>query len=124
MEDSLNASVDPLLGPLMHSVLDAVIAVDSHGLVVAWNDVATTTFGWTPKEAYGRSLGELIVPPHHRANHRAGMRRYQETGIARVLNRRIEITAVDKTGREFPVELSIVTSPDSEGSFHWFSARH
>jgi PAS domain S-box-containing protein len=113
MKNSLNMNDDPLLGPLMHSVLDAVIAVDSHGLVVAWNNIATTTFGWTPEEAYGHSLNELIVPPHHRANHRAGMRRYQETGIARVLNRRIEITAVDKTGREFPVELSIVTSPDS-----------
>ena len=113
MLDGSNANADELLGPLMRSVLDAVIAVDTHGIVVAWNDVAVRTFGWTATEAVGRALGELIVPEHYRAHHQAGMRRFQQTGEARVVNRRIEISAIDKAGREFPVELSIVTTTET-----------
>ena len=107
------STVGAALGPIMRSVLDAVIAVDAQGCVVAWNDAATRTFGWTATEAVGRPLGELIVPERHRAGHQSGMRRYQQTGEARVVNRRIEIAALDKAGREFPVELSIVATPDA-----------
>ncbi len=105
----------------MRSVLDAAIAVDSRGFVVAWNKVAALTFGWTATEAVGRPLSELIIPERHRAGHQAGMHRYQETGEARVVNRLIEIAAVDKAGREFPVELSIVATPDAgEAAFIGF----
>ena len=38
------------------------------------------------------------------------MRRFHETGEAPVLNQRLELSALDKSGREFPVELT-VTSP-------------
>jgi PAS domain S-box-containing protein len=92
-------------------MLDAVVVVDADGVVVAWNDAATRMFGWTRTEAMGRSMGELIVPTQHRKSHHLGMRRFQATGEARVLNRRIEITAIDKAGREFPIELAIVATP-------------
>ncbi|MDB5397267.1 MAG: response regulator [Rhodospirillales bacterium] len=109
------------LGLLAASVLDAVVAIDGDGIVVAWNPTAERTFGWTPDEAIGRSMGELIVPPQHRQSHSQGMVRYQQTGEARVLNRRIEIAAIDKSGREFPIELSIVPmSADSPAVFVGF----
>ena len=113
LADRPDFNSDPLLHPIMQSVLDAVIAIDAQGVVVAWNAVATRTFGWNEAEALGRSLGELIVPEHLRDLHQAGMRRYQMTGEARVINRRIEITAIDRSGGEFPVELSIVPSADT-----------
>ena len=97
-----------LVAPIARSVLDAVIALDGEGRVLEWNDLAVTTFGWTRAEALGRSMGELIVPSIHRSAHVSGMRRYQETGEAHVVNKRIEISAIDKSGREFPVELAII----------------
>ena len=96
---------------IMGVALDAVIAVDADGVIVAWNALATTTFGWTDTEVVGRSLGDLIVPPRYRAAHRAGMERFHQTGLARVVGRRIEISAVDRNAREFPVELSIIQAP-------------
>ena len=99
------------LDAIMGSFLDAVVAVDTNGVVVAWNDSATQTFGWAPAEAMGQGLDELIIPPQHRASHQAGMRRYHDTGVASVLNRRIEITAINRDGRELPIELSIVAAP-------------
>ncbi|MEJ1964945.1 MAG: PAS domain S-box protein [Gammaproteobacteria bacterium] len=114
MPDGSNVNADPLLEAIMQSVLDAIIAVDARGVVVAWNDIATRTFGWTATEAVGRALGQLIVPGQYRASHQAGMLRYQQTGEARVVNRRIEISAIDKSGREFPVELSIIPTPEND----------
>jgi PAS domain S-box-containing protein len=96
------------IAPIARSVLDAVIAVDAEGVILTWNELATQTFGWTPEEAVGRNMGALIVPRQFRKAHNEGMRRYQRTGEARVVNRRIEIAAVDKAGREFPIELAIV----------------
>ncbi|GAC1499394.1 MAG: hypothetical protein NVS1B6_05450 [Steroidobacteraceae bacterium] len=121
MPDQSTPIASKVLAPILRSVLDAVIAVDSRGSVVAWNDLAALTFGWTATEAIGRPLSELIVPARHRAGHQAGMQRYQQTGEARVVNRRIEIAAVDKAGREFPVELAIVATPDAgEAAFIGF----
>ncbi len=43
------------LNAILGSVLDAVVAVDRDSVVVAWNDNATQTFGWTREEAMGRA---------------------------------------------------------------------
>ena len=52
-------------------------------------------------------MADLIVPPSMREQHRAGLRRYLETGEAHVLNRRLEIVGMRADGTEFPVELTI-----------------
>ena len=90
------------------TVLDAVVAIDGSGIVIEWNAVAERHFGWTRAEAVGQALATLIVPGQHRAAHTQGMARYNRTGETHVLNQRIEISAIDKNGREFPIELSIV----------------
>ena len=103
---------DRTIEALKDSVLDAVVAIDGAGVIVSWNTLAAEMFGWTVQEAVGRSLGELIVPAQHRDSHRSGMVRYARTGVANVIGRRIEISAVDRAGREFPVELSIILAPE------------
>ena len=51
----------------------------------------------------------------------AGMRRFHETGEAPVVNQRLELTALHRSGREFPVELTI-TSPMRVESGFFFGA--
>jgi PAS domain S-box-containing protein len=89
---------------------DAFIGIDSTGRIVAWNAQAQATFGWAPDEALHRNLAETIIPPAFREAHNAGLRRFHETGEAPVVNQRLELTALHRSGREFPVELTI-TSP-------------
>ena len=97
----------PDLELLLQKVLDAVVVMRSDGTVADWNACAETTFGWTRAEALQRSMNDLIVPPQHRKAHANGLKRYLQTGTGPVLDNRIEITALDKAGREFPIELSI-----------------
>ena len=100
---------------------DAFIGIDSDGKVVAWNAQAETTFGWTRAEVLGRSLAETIVPPAFRDAHNAGMHRFHETGEAPVVNQRLELTALHRSGREFPIELTI-TSPITAAKGYFFAA--
>ena len=104
---------DPIasLRPVLDTALDAVVVMRSDGCVAGWNATAERTFGWTSAEAIGRPMADLIIPPQYREAHDRGLARYNSTGEERVLNRRIEISAVTRDGREFPVELSITRAP-------------
>ncbi len=93
---------------MVDSALDAVVGMDTDGLIIGWNPQAESTFGWSAEEVIGRSLVETIVPHAHRAAHSEGLQRWRETGEGQVLNSRIEIQALRKDGRMIPVELAIV----------------
>jgi len=95
------------LSAVLEHASDAYICIDEHGVVVAWNRQAVDTLGWTEAEALGCRIDELIIPPAQRDAHRAGMLRYQQSGEAVVLGRRIELEAQTKDGGMLPVELSI-----------------
>jgi PAS domain S-box-containing protein len=92
---------------IVEAALDAVITMDGAGVVIGWNPRAEATFGWTRQEILGRLLADAIIPESYREAHHRGLARYLRTGEGPVLNRRIEITALHRDGREMPVELSI-----------------
>ena len=100
---------------------DAYIGIDSDGHIVVWNARAEATFGWTRDEVVGKLLAETIIPPGFRDGHNNGMRRFHETGEAPVVNQRLELSALDKSGREFPIELT-VTSPMHVEQGYFFGA--
>ena len=100
---------------------DAFIGIDSAGRIAAWNAQAEATFGWPRAEVLGRSLADTIVPPAFRDAHNNGLRRFHDTGEAPVVNQRLELTALHRSGREFPVELTI-TSPMAVEHGYFFGA--
>jgi PAS domain S-box-containing protein len=87
--------------------LEAVITMDASGAITGWNPQAERVFGWARSEALGRSLAETIVPERDREAHRRGLQHFLATGTGPILNKRIEVTALHRDGREFPVELTI-----------------
>ncbi|MFA6117494.1 MAG: PAS domain S-box protein [Sphingomonas sp.] len=105
---------------VVESALDAVISIDRAGLVTGWNPQAESTFGWNRAEVLGRPVDEVVMPARYRAPHREGLARYLATGEARVLNQRLELEALHRSGQEFPVELSI--TPVHVGSTVTFTA--
>lgn len=92
---------------IVDTALDAVIRVDADGIIVGWNSQAQLIFGWAPHEALGRPLHTTIIPHQHREAHLQGISRYMAGAASRVIDRRIEITALHQSGREFPIELAI-----------------
>ncbi|MEO6247645.1 MAG: PAS domain S-box protein [Sphingomicrobium sp.] len=98
------------LQSVLDTALDAVVVMADDGTIVGWNGIAERTFGWTSEEAIGRKLSDLMVPPVHRAGHEGGLAHFLATGEGPVLNRRIEVPALCKDGREIPIELSVTAS--------------
>jgi len=100
-ETRLRATID--------NALDAVVQMNSEGIITGWNDQAANIFGWPREEAIGRLLHELIVPPQYRAEHVRDMQHLLTIGEGRIVNSRIEKVSLHRDGHEFPVEWAITT---------------
>ena len=96
---------------ILDSALDCIMTVDHEGRITEFNTAAQRTFGYRRDEIVGKHLADTIVPPSLREQHHLGFAHYMATGEARMIGRRIEMTAVRADGSEFPVELSITRSP-------------
>ena len=96
-----------LIDAMVDATMDAVINIDIRGHITLWNRKAETLFGWSAAEVLHQPLSKFIIPPELVSAHEEGMKRFRETGHGPVLGRRIEITAIDRAGRRFPIELSI-----------------
>jgi PAS domain S-box-containing protein len=118
-EQALRAS-EARLKAVLHSALDAHVAMDDAGRVTSWNQQAESMFGWAEREVLGQRLADIIVPLPHREAHAAGLRRFLATGEGPILNQRIELNALRRDGTEFPVELAV--APVRVGSSWLFSA--
>lgn len=103
--------------------LDAIISMDDRGDVMEWNRQAELTFGWTRSEVMGKQLALLIIPERYRARHRQGLARYLRTGTGTFIRRSVELAALAKDGREFPIELSIVPMEAQTGQAFTASIR-
>jgi PAS domain S-box-containing protein len=95
------------LRAVVGSALDAVITMDDAGTIVGWAGRAEAIFGWSSEEVVGKLLAEVVVPVPQRAAHQRGLARFLATGETRAIGRRLELSALRRDGREFPVELTV-----------------
>jgi PAS domain S-box-containing protein len=103
---------------ILDSALDCIVTIDHEGDVTEFNPAAEHTFGYYRDEVLGRQLADVIIPPSLREKHRQGLARYLDTCEARMIGRRVEITAMRADGAEFPCELAISRIPlDGPPSF-------
>lgn len=86
---------------------DAFIGMGADGMVTHWNRQSEQMFGWSRLEALGQRLADLIVPVPARETHANGLSRYLATGAAKVINRRVQMQAIRRSGEVFPVEMTI-----------------
>ena len=97
---------------VIETASDAFVGMDGRGLIVEWNRKAEELFGWTRDEAIGLPLADTIVPERYRPSHKRGFEQYLRTGHGPVLGKTVELSAVTRSGHEFPIELSVWVSPN------------
>lgn len=100
---------------ILNNSNDAFVAINSNGIVSDWNIEAERVLGWSSKEAIGNDLSTLIVPKGQRTEHNAGFQQFLAPDGGLVINRRIEVRAVHKNGKEIPIELSVAPFHDGTG---------
>ena len=104
-----------MLDAICDTALDAVVAVDHSGMVIAFNKHAEKLFGHSKAAAIGQPMDELIIPERYRAAHNAGMQRYTDTGKRKLIGGTVEIEAMHADGHEILVELGLSVLPINEG---------
>ncbi|MCR6720113.1 MAG: PAS domain-containing protein [Chitinophagaceae bacterium] len=68
------------INAIFQNAPDAVVILDSKGLVVKWNPEATRLFGWKEHEVVGGDLGDYIIPEELREKHRSSLANYNREG--------------------------------------------
>ncbi|OHC67023.1 MAG: hypothetical protein A3H93_18360 [Rhodocyclales bacterium RIFCSPLOWO2_02_FULL_63_24] len=94
----------------LHSVTgaarDAIIMIDDQGRIAFWNPAAESMFGYPAAEALGRELHPLLAPAHYQAAAAQGLAQFRRSGTGAAVGKTLELEALHKDGKEFPVEIS------------------
>jgi PAS domain S-box-containing protein len=113
VEEALRASEERFRG-VTDAATDAIVSAGSDGRVRSWNRGAERMFGWRADEIVGRPL-TVIMPERLRVLHEQGLARVRQTGHSKLAGSVIELVALHKDGREFPIQLSIGVWDSSDG---------
>ena len=101
----------------------AALVMDGAGIVVEWTRDAEAIFGWSRADAIGKRLSALIIPERLRAAHEAGLKYFLAGGPGTLIDRTLEIVAIDHAGHEFKVEFRITAEKSDAGHRFATSAR-
>ncbi len=103
---------------ILDTAVDAIIIIDSTGIVETFNQAASRMFGYEPDAVIGRSVTMLMAEPH-RSAHDGYMNHYLATGEKRIIDIGRELEAQTASGEVFPIYLAV--SEISEGGRRRFT---
>jgi protein-histidine pros-kinase len=105
MGDESKAGDEKFFG-LLESVPDAIVIVDSQGKIALVNLQTEKLFGYGRAELIGQPV-EILIPRRARGKHVDHRERYSSFPTVRPMGAGLDLYALHKDGREFPVEISL-----------------
>jgi diguanylate cyclase (GGDEF)-like protein/PAS domain S-box-containing protein len=87
---------------------DAFIEISVDDVIRDWNAHAAELFGWTAREAVGRRLAWLMLPPAQRPAWQSVLQQCLSARARLPVKKRVELVACGKDGREIPVEFTLM----------------
>ena len=94
----------------LHSVLDtvpdAMVVIDTQGIMQSFSATAERQFGHTAAEAVGQNVS-MLMPEPYRSQHDGYISRYKATGEKRIIGVGRVVVGLRKDGSTFPMELSV-----------------
>jgi len=115
-EEKLRES-EARINTVLNAAQDAIIMMDNAGNISVWNAAAERMFGYTSAETLGKNLHRLLAPAEYLDAHMQAFPIFQKTGEGAAVGKVLELSALDKSGRKFPVELSL-SSVQLRGEWH------
>lgn len=91
---------------VLETTVDGIVTIDSVGTILSFNQAAERLFAMTAAEALGQNVSALMPEPD-RSRHDGYLRRYLETGEARIVGIGREVVAQRADGTTFPMELAV-----------------
>lgn len=94
------------LRSILHTIPDAMIVIDGHGIIQLFSTAAERLFGWSEHEAIGQNV-RILMPEPDRARHDGYIARYRTTGDPHIIGIGRIVTGKRRDGTTFPMHLSI-----------------
>lgn len=91
---------------IVSNAAEAIITINSKGKILSVNTKAIEIFGYTEEEIIGKNISTLMPEPH-KTQHNEYITNYIKTGIKKIIGKGRELTAVNKNGKEFQIELAV-----------------
>ena len=91
---------------ILENTVDAIITINSTGTIEDFNQAATTLFGYKAEEIAGQNIN-ILMPEPYKSKHDEYIKRYLDTGDAKVIGRTREIQGQRKDGTIFPLNLAV-----------------
>jgi len=94
------------LRSVLETVPDAMIVIDSAGVMQSFSATAQRLFGYTQDEVTGHNVS-MLMPSPYREMHDSYLSRYLTTGERKVIGRGRVAVGLRRDGSTFPMELSV-----------------
>lgn len=94
---------------------DALIAIDTEGIIRAWNHFAEKLFGWTADEVIGQDV-KVMIPERLRAAHDRGFFAAMESGHLASDGRARRTKSLTASGGTVYVTMTFAVISDAEGA--------
>ncbi|MFP5236393.1 MAG: PAS domain S-box protein [Acidobacteriota bacterium] len=112
-EETLRES-EATIRTLLDTASQAILAVDSGGLIVIANRMVGEMFGYSPEELKGKPL-EMLIPERIRERHRKDREAFAAAPKARAMGMGQDLAGLRSNGKEFPIEASLSSLETKRG---------
>lgn len=91
---------------ILDSISDALVVVNSRGVIVTINSAVTTIFGYTRSELIGEKV-EILMPEPYASRHDQYLHSHKINGNYNIIGKGRELPAKKRNGQTFPMELTL-----------------
>ena len=91
---------------VVENAVEAIITIDSGGIILSFNKAAETLLHYSRTEAIGQNIS-MMMPDDHAVQHDAYLSRYLATRKAHIIGIGREVDVRRKDGSTFPAHLSV-----------------
>lgn len=111
--ETLKKTADRFIG-FLESAPDAIVIVDSEGIIQLVNFQTEQLFGYSRSELIGKEV-EVLMPAHYKNVHHGHRLNFAAAPQARAMGKGMELFGQHKDGSVFPVAISISKLETEEG---------
>jgi len=111
--DNKLAVRDKYITALMDSTPDPLLVVNNSGEIIIINQQLTEVFGYQKEEIIGKKIEELL-PQEFRSGHINVRNNFFDKPSVRMMGEDMELKALRKNGKTFPVEISLSPLPEQQ----------
>ncbi|RLD18356.1 MAG: PAS domain-containing sensor histidine kinase [Bacteroidetes bacterium] len=95
-----------IFSAIVETAIDAIVIIDSAGVVQTVNPSALEMFGYEEQELLGQPVN-MLMPEFHASRHDSYIKNYVDSGHAKIIGIGREVQGLRKNGTLFPTRLAV-----------------